>query len=174
MEFPPDDVIAAVTHLDERREKTAELSPLCEDNHTQHACAAGALCVAPSGADVSASTHRCLDCQRKIHCAMWCGENWKEYLESERCNITPNQLSAAGRASVQGSNHEMITICRVCINRLESRNADDDSDADDDSVAVVLIDPANELDAVIRTSEWSHDDSTRQTRCRPCLSSSKL
>jgi hypothetical protein len=56
------------------------------------------LCVAPSGADVSASTHRCLDCRDKIHCAMWCGENWKEYLESERCNITPDQLSAAGRA----------------------------------------------------------------------------
>lgn len=130
MEFPPDDVVAALTRLNDRQEETAE------DNLTQHECAAGALCVAPSGADVSASTHRCLDCRGKIHCAMWCGENWKEYLESERCNITPDQLSAAGRASVQGSNHEMITICRVCINRLESRNADDDSDADDDSVSV--------------------------------------
>jgi hypothetical protein len=129
MEFPPDDVVAAVTRLNDRREKTAE------DNLTQHECAAGALCVAPSGADVSASTHRCLDCRGKIHCAMWCGENWKEYLESERCNITPDQLSAAGRASVQGSNHEMITICRVCINRLESRNADDDSVSVDDSLA---------------------------------------
>jgi len=56
-------------------------------------------------------------------------------LESERCNITPDQLSAAGRASVQGSNHEMITICQVCINQLESRNADDDSVSVDDSLA---------------------------------------
>ena len=108
MDDPPDDVIAAVTRLDERREKTAELSPLCEDNHTQHACAAGALCVAPPGTDVSASAHRCLDCRGKIYCAMWCGENWGEYIESDRCKITPEQLSAAGR--VQGSDHELITI----------------------------------------------------------------
>ena len=78
MDDPPDDVVAAVTRLNERREKTAE------DNLTQHKCAAGALCVAPSGADVSATTHHCLDCRGKIHCAMWCGENWKEYLESDR------------------------------------------------------------------------------------------
>ena len=80
MDDPPDDVVAAVTRLSEHREKTAK------DNLTQHKCAAGALCVAPSGADVSATTHHCLDCRGKIHCAMWCGENWKEYLESERCN----------------------------------------------------------------------------------------
>ncbi len=36
---------------------------------------------------------------------------------------------------MQGSNHEMITICRVCINRLESRNANDDSISVDDSLA---------------------------------------
>ena len=117
MDDPPDDVIAAVMCLDERREKTAELSALCEDDHTQHECAAGALCAAPPGTDVSASAHRCLDCRGKIHCAMWCGENWGEYIESDRCKITPDQLSAAGRASVQGSDHELITICRVCIDR---------------------------------------------------------
>ena len=117
MDDPPDDVIAAVTRLDERREKTTELSALCEDDHTQHECAAGALCAAPPGTDVSASAHRCLDCRGKIHCAMWCGENWGEYIESDRCKITPDQLSAAGRASVQGSDHELITICRVCIDR---------------------------------------------------------
>jgi hypothetical protein len=48
---------------------------------------------------------------------MWCGENWGEYIESDRCKITPDQLSATGRASVQGSDHELITICRVCIDR---------------------------------------------------------
>ena len=62
MEDPPDDVIAAVTRLDERREKTAELSALCEDDHMQHEFAVGALCAAPPGTDVSASAHRCLDC----------------------------------------------------------------------------------------------------------------
>jgi len=65
------------------------------------------LCAAPPGTDVSASAHRCLDCRGKIHCAMWCSENWGEYIESDCCKITPDQLSAAGRASVQGSDHEL-------------------------------------------------------------------
>ena len=38
MDDPPDDVIAAVAPLGECREKTAELSALCKDNHTQHEC----------------------------------------------------------------------------------------------------------------------------------------
>jgi len=42
MDDPPDDVMAAVMLLDEHREKTSELSTLCEDDHTQHECAAGA------------------------------------------------------------------------------------------------------------------------------------
>ena len=42
MDDPPDDVIAAVMVLDESREKTAELYALCEDDHTQHECAASA------------------------------------------------------------------------------------------------------------------------------------
>ena len=65
------------------------------DNRS-HECAAGAFCTAPPGTDVNASAHRCLDCQRKIHCALWCGENWGEYIESGRCKITPDRLSAAG------------------------------------------------------------------------------
>ena len=73
MDDPLDDVIAA-------REKTAELFALCKDDHTQHECAASALCAAPPGTDVSASAHRYLDCQGKIHCVMWCGENWGEYI----------------------------------------------------------------------------------------------
>jgi hypothetical protein len=36
MEFPPDYIIAAVTRLAERQEKTAELSAIREDNRTQH------------------------------------------------------------------------------------------------------------------------------------------
>ena len=120
MDDPPDDVIAAVTRLDERREKTAELSALWKVDHTQHECAAGTLCAAPPGTDVSASAYRCLDCRGKIHCAMWCGENWGEYIESDRCKITPDQLSAAGRASMQGSDHELSPSVGFCINRLES------------------------------------------------------
>ena len=62
MDNPPDDVIAVVTRLDKCREKTAEFSALYEDDHTQHECAASALCAAPPGTEVSASAHRCLDC----------------------------------------------------------------------------------------------------------------
>jgi hypothetical protein len=120
MDDPPDDVVAAWTRLDKSREKTVELSRLFNDDHTQNECAAGALCVAPPGTDLSASAHRCLECRGKIHCAMWCGENWGEYIASDHCKITPEQLSAAGRASVQNSDHELITICRVCVDRLES------------------------------------------------------
>ena len=120
MDDPPDDVVAAWTRLDKSREKTVELSRLFNDDHTQNECAAGALCVAPPGTDLSASAHRCLECRGKIHCAMWCGENWGEYIASDHCKITPEQLSAAGRANVQNSDHELITICRVCVDRLES------------------------------------------------------
>ena len=60
MDDPPDDVVAAWMRLDECREKTAKLSPLYKDDHTQHECATGALCMAPPGTDVSASTHHCL------------------------------------------------------------------------------------------------------------------
>ena len=70
MNDPTNDVLAAAARLN-KQEKTAELSALCEDNHTQHECAAGALCALPPGTDVSSSTHHCLDCQGNIHCAMW-------------------------------------------------------------------------------------------------------
>ena len=84
MDDPPDDVIAVVTRLDKCREKTAEFSALYEDDHTQHECAASALCAAPPGTDVSASTHHCLDSRSKIHCVIWCGENWGEYISNEK------------------------------------------------------------------------------------------
>jgi len=48
MDNPPDDVIAAVTRLDEHREKTAELSALLKVDHTQHECAAGYVVCGPS------------------------------------------------------------------------------------------------------------------------------
>jgi hypothetical protein len=127
------DVIAAVTRLAERQEKTAELSAIRKDDLTQHECAAGALCVAPPGIDVSASTHRCLDCQGKIHCALWCSENWKEYSASDRCKITPDQLSAAGRASVQDSSGaRQEAKDRIAAYKLLKRSDDDDDDGGDD------------------------------------------
>ena len=41
------DVIAAVTRLEERREKTAELSTLCENNHTHSISVPPVHCVRP-------------------------------------------------------------------------------------------------------------------------------
>jgi hypothetical protein len=87
-------------------------------NNCLHECAAGAFCTAPPGTDDNASAHRCLDCRRKIHCALWCGENWGEYIELGCCKITPNRLSATGQLSMQGD-HKLITICYMCLNRLE-------------------------------------------------------
>ena len=74
---------------------------------------------------LNSSTHCCLNCNGKIHCALWCGENWGEYIKSDLCKITPNQLSAAGRvrAVVRYSDHELITICQVCINSHESHSS---------------------------------------------------
>jgi hypothetical protein len=59
-----------------------------EDNCLQHECAAGAFCKAPPGTDVNASAHRCIGCRGKIHSALWCGENWGEYIKSSHCKIT--------------------------------------------------------------------------------------
>jgi hypothetical protein len=109
MDDPPDDVIAAVTHLDERREKTAELSALCEDDHTQHECAAGALCAAPPGTNGSASAHRCLDCRGKIHCAMWCGKNWGEYIKSDRCKTDRLEIPSPFSSESNGLHTEAPT-----------------------------------------------------------------
>jgi hypothetical protein len=36
--------------------------------------------------------------------------------------ITCNQLSAAGKASVESTNHEFLMICKMCINQLEHNN----------------------------------------------------
>jgi len=57
------------------------------EDRSQHECAAGEFCMAPPGANINASTHRCLNCQCKIHCAIWCGENWGEYIKSSHCKI---------------------------------------------------------------------------------------
>jgi hypothetical protein len=36
--------------------------------------------------------------------------------------ITCNQLSATKKASVESTNHELLMICQMCINRLEHEN----------------------------------------------------
>ncbi len=83
-------------------------------------CATGMMCTAPPGAKLSESPHHCLDCRRKIHTAIWCGKNWGGYVDSSVCKITANQLSIAGRESIQSIDHKMLTICHNCVNRLKS------------------------------------------------------
>ena len=92
---------------------------LTNEDRSQHEWAAGEFCMAPPGANINASTHHCLNCQCRIHCAFWCGENWGEYIQSGRCKITTNQLSTAGQLSMQGD-HELITICSMCLTALRA------------------------------------------------------
>jgi hypothetical protein len=61
---------------------------------------------------------------------MWCGKNWGNYIMSANCRITPNQLTAAGRATIHDSDHKLITIYNVCVNSLESPNSLDESHLD--------------------------------------------
>ena len=88
MDAPPPDVVTAMMCqvAQEREEEqqsatgTACTAPnTAEEDHThqmQLECAAGALCDAPHGTDLSASTHHCLNCCGKIHCAFFCGKIW--------------------------------------------------------------------------------------------------
>jgi len=136
------------------------LTPMsANEEGTSHECADGALCAAPPGTDVNASAHRCLDCRGKIHCAMWCGENLGAYTESGHCTIVSDQLSAAGRASVQGADHELITICNKCIDRLEGSSSLIQPHADSNEQVASTLEtstknPAVDWAEVIPTLSW--------------------
>ncbi len=78
------------------------------------------MCTAPPGAKLSEWPHHCLDCQKKIHTAIWWGKNWGEYVDSGVFKINVDQLSIAGRESIQSIDHKMLTICHNCVNRLQS------------------------------------------------------
>ena len=133
---PPNNVAAAYARKDQCAAPAT--TPLPISANEESACAAGRLCNAPDHADLNSSTHRCLNCRGKIHCALWCGENWGEYVKSANCRITPDQLSAAGRATVNDSDHELITICNGCVNSLDSPNSLDEPHADDEQAAAML------------------------------------
>jgi hypothetical protein len=70
-----------------------------------------------------------------------------------------NQLSATGRAIVQGADHELITICNKCIERLEGSSSLVEPHADnDEQVASTLKtstqNPAVDWAEVIPTLGW--------------------
>ena len=79
-------------------------------------CAAGDLCSAPPGSDLSLSTHRCLECGNKIHCAIWCGKSISELTGSK---ITADRLSANGSMRFKTADPELTCICKGCIKRLD-------------------------------------------------------
>jgi hypothetical protein len=90
------------------------------DSTRQAKCAAGSLCEAPDHAKLEESTHYCFECKGKIHSAIWWGRNLSEINSSGSLKITADQLSSAGRASFQSSDHDLLSICRVCIARLST------------------------------------------------------
>ena len=79
------------------------------------ACAAGHLCQAPQGADLSKSTHKCLNCDNCLHSHVFCGKPWS-MLE----NIVPRKhLSVNGAAKASStSNPEAITVCYTCLSNI--------------------------------------------------------
>jgi hypothetical protein len=93
---------------------SAATTTMNNDSILQAKCAAGSLCKAPDDAKQEESTHYCFECRGKIHCAMWCGHILSEI------KITTDQLSSAGRASFQSSDHDLLSICMVCIIQLST------------------------------------------------------
>ena len=79
-------------------------------------CAAGDLCSAPPGSDLSSSTHCCLECGNKIHCTIWCGKSINKLTGSK---ITANRLSTNGSAKFKTADLELTCICKGCIKRLD-------------------------------------------------------
>ena len=133
---PPNNVAPAYARKDQRA--ASATTPLPISAYEESACAAGRLCNPPDHADLNSLTHRCLNCRGKIHCALWCGNNWGEYVKLANFQITPDQLSAAGRATLNNSDHELITICNGCVNSLDSPNSLDEPHADDEQAAAML------------------------------------
>jgi hypothetical protein len=132
---PPNNVAVAVEH--ENQCTASATTPLAMSANKEEVCAAGAFCSAEANNNVNKSTHRCLNCRGRIHCAMFCGKNWGDYADSANCQITPNQLSAAGRAAVRDGDHELITICSMCINNLEGAPSLDEPHAEDETAAAL-------------------------------------
>ena len=94
------------------------------DSTQQAKCAAGSLCEAPDDAKLEESTHHCFECKGKIHSILWCGRILSDINSSGSLKITADQLSSAGRVSFQSSDHDLLSICRVCIARLSTSASD--------------------------------------------------
>ena len=148
---PPNNVAAAYARKDQR--VAPATTPLPISANEESACAAGILCNAPDHADLNSSTHHCLYCRGKIHCALWCGKNWGEYVKSANCRMTPDQLSAAGRATLNDSDHELITICNGCVNSHDSPNSLDEPHADDVQAAAMLASSMTKMKMTVSTVE---------------------
>ncbi len=74
-------------------------------------CAAGAFCNAPPDYDLGQSTHKCMNCQKKMHCVLWCGASFV----SVKSTINADLLSEAGK-EMMTTTDETIGICQSCIN----------------------------------------------------------
>jgi hypothetical protein len=79
-------------------------------------CAARNQCQAPSGTDISSSTHNCYSCGLRIHSHFFCGEQLDEFLRKHP-NILGTKLRNGNFLSEDSSN-ETRTICFTCISHL--------------------------------------------------------
>jgi len=91
--------------------------PAALSNGRNNGCAAGVYCTAPNHADLSKSTHKCLHCQKAIHCALFCGQHFTETLKS---TIDLTRFTAE-RRSVMEFAGDSNTICHLCINLAKKR-----------------------------------------------------
>jgi hypothetical protein len=95
-------------------------------------CAALEFCKAPPGVDLSLSSHHCVGCQLKIHCALFCGLSLHEFV-AQYPDCVGLVLSNGRKITSDDPNNEMLTICFTCISQYA--NVPDESLEDKDASA---------------------------------------
>ena len=95
-------------------------------------CAALEFCKAPPGVDLSLSSHHCVGCQLKIHCAHFCGLSLHEFV-AQYPDCVGLELPNGRKITNHDPNNEMLTICFTCISQYA--NVPDESLEDKDASA---------------------------------------
>ena len=78
------------------------------------ACAAEHFCKAPPVADLDSSPHSCPNCQKPIHCELFCGLSWS----SVRPHCWPAELAPDWRAKTDHDPDIEATICLLCVHNI--------------------------------------------------------
>ena len=78
------------------------------------ACAAEHFCKAPPVASLDNSPHSCPNCQKPIHCELFCGLSWS----SVRPHCWPAELAPEWRAKTDHDPDIEATICLLCVHNI--------------------------------------------------------